>query len=124
MRQENVQYFTDKEEEFINLLIEIGTKTNVAKMLVFLAGTPEASCRAIERGADMRQPEISVATKYMIDQGWIKSHENSSMYKGRPAKVYELAKPIAVIMNSIEKEQKTKADNQLALVRKLRDYIS
>ena len=50
MRTENVMYFTEKEEEFANLLIEIGTKRNVAKVLVFLANTPEATSRAIERG--------------------------------------------------------------------------
>ena len=36
MRTENVMYFTEKEEEFANLLIEIGTKRNVAKVLVSL----------------------------------------------------------------------------------------
>ena len=50
MKQESVQYFTEKEEEFANLLIEIGTKKNVATVLVFLASTPEATSRAIERG--------------------------------------------------------------------------
>ena len=34
MRQENVMYFTEKEEEFANLLIEIGTKRNVAKVML------------------------------------------------------------------------------------------
>ncbi len=123
MRQENVQYFTDKEEEFDNLLIEIGTKKNVAKVLVFLASTPEATSRAIERGTDMRQPEISIAMKYLMDQGWIRSRESPSENKGRPMKVYELAKTITVIMDCIEKEKKNEANNQLALVRKLRDYI-
>ena len=72
MRQETVEYFTDKEEEFANLLIEIGTKKNVAKVLVFLANTPEATSRAIERGTDMRQPEVSIAMKYLMNQDWIK----------------------------------------------------
>ena len=40
MKQENVQYFTEKEEEIVNLLIEIGTKKNVAKVLVFLDNIP------------------------------------------------------------------------------------
>ena len=83
-----------------------------------------SSSRAIEHGFDMRQSEVSIAMKSLIGRGWIKSRESSVESKGRPMKIYELAKPIAVIMNSIEKEQKTKADNQLALVRKLRDYIS
>jgi len=123
MRQESVQYFTKKEKEFTNLLIDVGTKKNVAKVLVFLASTKEATSRAIERGADLRQPEISMAIKYLKEQGWIKSRDIPSDNKGRPTKVYELAKPITAILNCIIKEKKTEADNQLVLVKKLRDYL-
>lgn len=123
MRQENVEYFTEKEEEFANLLIEIGTKKNIAKALVFLASTPKADSRAIERGTDMRQPEISLATKYLMDQGWIKNHESPSENQGRPMKIYELAKPMTVIINCIEKEKKNEINNKLVLIRKLRDYL-
>ncbi|MGA2919270.1 ArsR family transcriptional regulator [Methanoregula sp.] len=124
MKQENIQYFTEKEEEFTNLLIDIGTKKNIAKVLVFLAGTPEATSRAIDRGTDLRQPEVSLAMKYLMDLGWIKCRENRSEKKGRPTKVYELAKPIHEIMSSIENEKKKETNNQLALLGKLRDYIS
>jgi len=123
MRQENVQYFTEKEEEFASLLIEIGTKKTVAKVLVFLASTPEATSRAIERGTDMRQPELSMAMKFLMDQGWIRVRESHFENKGRPMKVYELAKPITVIVDCIEKEKKDGANNQLAIVRRLRDYL-
>jgi predicted transcriptional regulator len=123
MRQESVQYFTEKEEELANLLIEIGTKKNVAKVLVFLANTPEATSRAIERGTDLRQPEVSLAMKYLLDQGWIRSQDTPSEKKGRPTKVYELAKPITEIMDFIEKEKKKEADNRLVLIKKLRNYL-
>lgn len=123
MREEKVQYFTEKEEEFANLLIEIGMKKNIAKVLVFLASTPEATSRAIERGIDLRQPEVSIAMKYLMDQGWIRSCVNPSERKGRPMKIYELAKPTTVIMDNIEKKKKNEANNQFDLVRKLRDYL-
>ena len=123
MRQESVQYFTDKEEEFVNLLIKIGTRRNVAKVLVFLASTKEATAREIERGTDMRQPEVSMVMKSLIEQGWIKSRESPSEHKGRPTKVYELAKSITEIMECIEKEKKIEVNNQLALVKKLRNYL-
>ena len=84
MRTENVMYFTEKEEEFANLLIEIGTKRNVAKVLVFLANTSEATSRAIERGTDLRQPEVSIAMRYLIEQDWISSRESKAESKGRP----------------------------------------
>ena len=120
MRQENVMYFTDKEEEFVNLLIGIGIAKNIAKVLVFLANTPETSSRAIERGVDMRQPEVSIAMKSLIDKGWIGSRESSAESKGRPMKIYKLTKPINEIIEIIENEKKTEAKNQLALVQKLR----
>ena len=123
MRQQTVQYFTEKEEEFSNLLIEIGTKRNVAKVLVFLANIPEATSRDIERGTDLRQPEVSLAMRYLFDQDWITSRESKAESKGRPVKIYELSRSINEIMNSIEKEKKQEAKNQLAMVQKLRDYI-
>jgi len=123
MKQENVQYFTEKEEEFVNLLIEIGIKKTIAIVLVFLANLPEATSRAIERGTSMRQPEVSSAMKYLMDQGWVRSRESLSDNKGRPMKVYELAKPINVIMDGIEEEKKIEGNNQLALIKKLRDYL-
>jgi predicted transcriptional regulator len=123
MKQENVLYFTDKEEKFVNLLIEIGIKKNIAKVLVFLANTPESTSRAIERGADMRQPEVSVAMRYLMEQGWIKSRECSDKREGRPTKIYELAIPATEIMDRIENVKKTEAKTRLALVQKLRDHL-
>lgn len=116
-------YFTEKEEEFVNLLIGIGTNKNVAKVLVFLANTPEATSRAVERGTDLRQPEVSIAMRYLIDQGWTTSRASTAECKGRPVKIYALAKPITDIMDRIEKEKKKEATNRLAMLKKLRDYI-
>ena len=123
MRTEKVMYFTKKEEEFANLLIEIGMKKNVAKVLVYFASTPEATSLAIERGTDLRQPEVSIAMKYLMDPGWIRCRESPSEKKGRPMRVYELAKPITEIIDSITKEKKNETNNQLDLVRKLWDYL-
>jgi predicted transcriptional regulator len=128
MKQENVLYFTDKEEEVVDLLIEVGIAKNIAKVLVFLANTPEATSRAIERGIDMNQPEVSVAMQTLMGQGWVKSRDGSpdskGKRKGRPMKIYELAKPINDIISCIEDEKKTHAMNQIALLKKVRAHIS
>ena len=123
MLTKTIQLFTEKEEEFVNLLIEIGTKQTTAKALVFLANVKKATSREIERGTDLRQPEVSLAIKYMAEQGWIKSNEIPSDKKGRPVRNYTLAKPVPEIMTSIEKQKKTEANNQLALIKKMRNYI-
>ncbi|HII99676.1 MAG TPA: MarR family transcriptional regulator [Methanoregula sp.] len=123
MLTKTIQLFTEKEEEFANLLIEIGTKRTIAKALVFLANTKEATSRDLERGTDLRQPEVSTAIKYLEKQGWIKSWKTPSDKKGRPVWNYALAVPVPEIMTSIEKQKKTEANNQLALIRKMRSYI-
>jgi predicted transcriptional regulator len=121
MRHEDVIYFSAEEEEFANLLIKIGTKKNIAKVLVFLARTPEATSHAIERGTGLRQPEVSLAMGYLMDQGWIRSRECKGDHKGRPMKMYTLAKPITEILDYIENEMKIEVSNQLGLMQKLRE---
>lgn len=123
MRQQNVQFFTDREEEFVNLLIDCGFRKKVAMVLVFLAHTKETTSRAIERGIDLRQPEVSLAMKYLTKRGWIKIRETTSINKGRPSKVYKLAMPISKIMDIVEKEKKDEANNQLVLLRKMKDFV-
>jgi predicted transcriptional regulator len=122
MRTQSVTYFTEREEEFVNLLIEIGMRRTVAKVLVFLANVEEATSRDIERGTDLRQPEVSIAMNYMYERDWLKSRESKAMSKGRPVKIYTLAKPVARIMDNIEQEKKEEARHRLELVKKLRGY--
>lgn len=124
MKTQNVMYFTEKEREFVDLLIDIGTRKNVAQVLVFLANVSEATSRDIERGTDLRQPEVSLAMHYLIGQEWIKIKERKAEGKGRPVKVYSLSKPVDKIMNYIEKEKKEQTKQQIARVQKLREYIA
>lgn len=124
MRTEQVMYFTQKEEEFATILTDLGMKRNVAKVLVYLANTEEATSRNIERGTDLRQPEVSIAMGYLLEKKWVSCRESKSESKGRPVKIYKLSWEIGDIMDGIEKEKKKEATNQLNLIKKLRDYIS
>jgi predicted transcriptional regulator len=123
MREETVTYFTEKEEEFANLLIKIGIQKSIARILVFLAKTPEATSREIERGTDLRQPEVSVTVHYLMDRGWIGSCGSTGENKGRPIKIYKLAKPFNEIMDCIGKDKVTEVNNTLALVQKVREHL-
>jgi predicted transcriptional regulator len=119
-----VQYFTKKEEEFTDLLIGIGISRIVAKVLVFLANTPEATSRDIERGADLRQPEVSIAMQYLKEQGWITSRLVRTESIGRPQNVVSLSRPIAEIIDRIQTEKEGEIQKKLALAQKIRDYIA
>jgi len=122
IRRKNVHCFEEKEEEFANLLIEIGMKKSTAKVLVFLANITEASSRVMERGLDLRQPEVSVATRYLMEQNWITSRESKEESKGRPIKIYKLAKSIYEIIANIENKNKIEASKKLAVIQKLREH--
>ena len=122
MIEQTIQVFDEKEEEFLNLLISVGIRKTIARVIVFFASTKEATSREIERGTDLRQPEVSVAINYLTNQGWITRGEVPSEGKGRPQKKYRLSVKITEIISSIESQKKSEAKNQLALVKKMRDY--
>lgn len=119
MLQQTIQLFNDKEEELINLLAEIGTKRTVAKMIVYLAHTPEATAREIEHGADLRQPEVSMAVKYLARLGWIRDRMIPSERKGKPVRNISLALPTGHILDLIGKQKMEETRRRVALIRKL-----
>ncbi|MGA2104611.1 MarR family transcriptional regulator [Methanoregula sp.] len=123
MPGKKVLYFTEKDMEFTDLLIRIGLQRTVATVLVFLANTSEASSRDIERGTDLRQPEVSLAMQYLQAQDWISSRLEKTDSIGRPQNLFCLSKPIAEIIDRIQKEKETEIRRKIALTQKIRDYI-
>jgi len=123
MRNEIVQYFSKKEESIAHLLIELGIHKNVAWVLVFFARTPEATSHDIEHGTGLRQPEISLAMRQMIERGWIACRGPLAGQMGRKKKVYELAMPLVRIVDSIEQEKKLDAEKRLSRLKKLQTYL-
>ncbi len=122
MRESTVKILDDKDMEFVETLRSLGVPRNVATLITFLANVDEASSREIEMGSDLRQPEVSIALKYMTEQGWVTSSKLTPERTGRPMREITLARPIRQILASIEKATKEKADSQVALVRKMRSF--
>ncbi len=119
MEVKKVTYFTEKEEEVANLLMNLGFKKMVAKVMIYLSSKPESTTHDIERGTDLRQPEVSLATAYMIDKKWIVCKEVKGKKTGRPAKTFRLAKPLPEIFNSIEEQKKNETCAKLQMMKKL-----
>ncbi|HRR87774.1 MAG TPA: helix-turn-helix domain-containing protein [Methanoculleus sp.] len=124
MGLETTNGFTPRDEEVAELLTDIGIKRNVARVLVFLTNNGEATSREIERGTDLRQPEVSIAMRYLKECNWIDVRESKSESKGRPVKIYNLSRSISEIVDTIENEKMIEARHQLDLIQKMRDCIS
>ena len=120
MEVKKVTYFTEKEEEVVNLLMNLGFKKRVAKVIIYLSSKPESTTHDIERGTDLRQPEVSLATGYLIDKKWLVCKEVREKKTGRPAKTFRLAKPLPAIFNSIEEQKKNEIYAKLQMMKKLR----
>jgi predicted transcriptional regulator len=118
-----VQVFTEKEESFVKLLIGIGIPRTVSKVLVYLANTPEATSRDIERGADLRQPEVSIALQYLKERDWIVTRLEKTESIGRPQNVVRLSRPIDEIADAIRLDKENEINQKLTLARRLREYI-
>jgi len=105
---------------------------NVSKVIVYLANTKETTSRDIERGTDLRQPEVSMVMTALMELKWVESREDRPEYtvgqksghKGRPEKIYHLALPISEVVDSIEEDKKAELNNQLAMIRQLREFIA
>jgi predicted transcriptional regulator len=124
LRTETITYFTETEEEFIKLLIAIGLKEIVAKVLVYLAHVPKATSREIERGVGLRQPEVSIAMRQLLERKWVAYKDTRERALGRPLRSYCLSKPIHSIVDCIEAEKKQEVNESLRRFKNLRNYIS
>lgn len=108
MEPKETHYFTEKEEAAIGLLRELGLGKTDARVLVYLiANRGGATLQEIERGADLRQSEASIATASLLEKKWLSCYvaAGGSVY-GRPVKVYRLGKPVPEIIGEIEEEKR------------------
>ncbi len=74
-------------------LIRIGVARTTAKVVEFLndgeSGTSK-TLREIERGCDLRQPEVSIAIKSLV--GYVKVSGSKTPSRGRPTKIISMPK--------------------------------
>ena len=61
--------------------------------------------RDIERQADLRQPEVSLAIKHLSTMGMLDNETIQNPIKGRPLNSYTLKKPIKEYFSDIKKQK-------------------
>jgi len=107
-------------EEFASILMKIGLKRNVAKVLAYLVAREQATSREIEIGTDLRQPEVSIAMRELRNLDWIVERDEKNPGKGRPYRIYRLNKSLAEIINYLEQEKAKESANTMKKIDKLR----
>jgi len=110
--KDSTHILTPKDHEIINIFNDLGVPKNLAKTLLYVSDVDECRSSDIERGAGLRQPEVSIAMQELSDRGWISKRNQKKEGKGRPIYIYSLQTPLSSIMKEIEKE-KTKEINSI-----------
>ncbi len=105
MVQNNPYRFNSQDEKIIKVFTDLGMPRNLAKTLIYISQVNECRSAEIEHGANLRQPEVSVAMHELQRKGWIKKRDLKKKGKGRPVHLYKLTSPIGEIVSNFEKEK-------------------
>ena len=124
MRKESSLVFDERDEEIASLFMDLGLARSVARALVFLSQVDEAVSTDVETGANLRQPEVSVAMQALRAREWVVKRDLKKEGKGRPVHCYRLARPLAEIIEEIEREKRAAAERDLAALARLRGLSS
>ena len=113
----------EKDDKAVELFSELGMPKNLAKTLMYISQVEECRSADVEQGADLRQPEVSVAMQELRRRGWAKKRDLKKKGKGRPVHIYKLTKPLPQILRSFEDEKMKQVDTIKSDLSELQDIV-
>ncbi|UCD13598.1 MAG: ArsR family transcriptional regulator [Thermoplasmatales archaeon] len=105
MKQKEVYMLDEEDDRAIRLFVKLGMPKNLAKTLLYVSQFDECQCADIEQGADLRQPEVSIAMQELRKRNWVKKRNLKKKGKGRPVHVYKPSTQLSEILKSFEREK-------------------
>jgi predicted transcriptional regulator len=105
MKQKNVYILDQEDDKVIQLFVKLGMPKNLVKTLICVSQFDECKGADVERGTDLRQPEVSNAMQELQRRGWIKKRDLKKKGKGRPLHIYTITADLTEIMTTFEKEK-------------------
>jgi predicted transcriptional regulator len=105
MKRKRSLVLDENDERAVELFSDLGMPRNLAKTLIYISQCDECRSADVEQGANLRQPEVSVAMQELRKRGWAKKRDLKKKGKGRPVHVYKLTKPLPDILETFEKEK-------------------
>jgi predicted transcriptional regulator len=124
MKRKRSLVLDDDDERAVELFADLGMPKNLAKTLIYISQCEECRSADVEQGANLRQPEVSVAMQELRKRGWAKKRDLKKKGKGRPVHIYQLTKPLPEILKTFENEKLTEVKNIQSNLDQLQDMIS
>jgi predicted transcriptional regulator len=120
MKDYEIKLLDEDDHVFIEMLRNLGMSRNIAATIAYLINVEEASSREIEICTGLRQPEVSLATRLMRNQSWIRVRSEKKPGKGRPIKIYSLAAPVDAIISYYEDRIYKESQATISALKKLK----
>jgi predicted transcriptional regulator len=120
--EDNELKMGEVEYEMVELLRRLNINRPVALTLACLSKGEEISSQCIEMVSGLRQPEVSIAMRYLRENDWVDMREEKkNQGKGRPVKLYKLTVRIETIINSIEEDVMAESKAVLQNIERLKN---
>lgn len=123
MKRTRSNVLDEEDEKAVQLFTELGMPKNLAKTLVYISQVDECRSAEVEQGANLRQPEVSVAMQELRKKGWAEKRDLKKKGKGRPVHVYRLTQPLPKILETFEQEKLEEVENIRSDLNELRDIL-
>jgi predicted transcriptional regulator len=106
MKQKSSLVLDKENGKAVQLFAELGMPKNLAKTLMYISQVDECRSADIEKSANLRQPEVSLAMQELRQRGWVEIQSfKKKKGKGRPIHIYKATKPLSQVMEEIEQEK-------------------
>jgi predicted transcriptional regulator len=123
MKQKNVYTLDKEDDKAVQLFIKLGMPKNLAKTLLCMSQFTECKCADVEQGADLRQPEVSIAMQELRRRGWIKKRDLKKKGKGRPIHIYKTTSTLLEILSNFEQEKLKEVESVKTDLSELRNIM-
>ena len=123
MKQKNSFVLDEKDDKAVQLFTERGMPKNVAKTLMYISQVDECKCADVEQGADLRQPEVSIAMQELRRRGWVKKRDLKGKGKGRPVHIYKPTTDLSEILEAFEQEKLKEVESVKKDISELKNII-
>jgi len=123
MKQKRQPVLDESDEKVVELFAELGVPKNLAKTLIYISQVEECKSADVERGANLRQPEVSVAMQELRRRGWATKRDVKKKGKGRPVHVYRLTTPLSEIIKQLEEEKMKELNSIKESLQELKEMI-
>jgi predicted transcriptional regulator len=124
MKRARSNVLDEQDEKVVQLFTELGMPKNLAKTLMYISQVDECRSADVEQGANLRQPEVSVAMQELRKRGWVAKRDLKKKGKGRPVHIYKLTTPLPKILEEFEKEKLREVETIKNDLSQLRELLS